>query len=692
MPLQLDHVVIAVHDLDAAIQNYRDLGFTVVRGRVHANRATHNALITFSDGTYLELLALTGEMPIPDNIDFSVLVTGTEGFVGFALRSDDLEADAARLRSEGFAVGDVIPGERQRADGTIIQWKLALLNDGFAPFLIEDITPRVWRIPHDPAATTHANRAIGLGGVEIAVRDMAASKEIYTKLIGAVPRDSGSNFCKFDDITLRLIYEDTSRYTLTGDDWPSHLKMFGGNVPHVEIDTADPAFEPANFEEQRRQNAEKRVAFRREAAREQGLLAALQEHPAVLSAVGLTREAGVDDHFTPERTHGVYFRQIIGTPPTRGSEILIGIESIHWKTGGRLAPYIPDYLRGLTSNNAAVRGYSLDMLGDALIHQGDVCEIAFDVAPFLIRLLEAPEIENKVELVALLEGIVSGFIKPHQREQLQTLLRDLLPVYLKLSDHIDPLIQRVIARQLYFYGSEVDVLAPVLQARITSEPDPAVRTECVGALAALWTGAPERWMIAAEEKSPRKLSEEQTAYFGELMRDAAQPPAVRYRAARALLRDDPGMWLDTALQLLDRLMRHDVEVIRSLSDDWVGGVFHDLIEILPEHLDQVLEWTVAQAQHSSADVRQQVSSALTRLVQSGQPVERVIPVVVTLMRDPSPDVRQSAVGFFYNKPYAAHATGVLQALAAHDPSLTVRTVAGHTLRVSGLSGKEQANG
>ena len=43
MTLQLDHAVIAVDDLDAAVQNYRALGFTVVRGGVHANRATHNA-------------------------------------------------------------------------------------------------------------------------------------------------------------------------------------------------------------------------------------------------------------------------------------------------------------------------------------------------------------------------------------------------------------------------------------------------------------------------------------------------------------------------------------------------------------------------------------------------------------------------------------------------------------------------
>src|SRR5207249_370550 len=37
----------------------RALGFTVVPGGVHAGGLTHNALIPFADGRYLELLALT---------------------------------------------------------------------------------------------------------------------------------------------------------------------------------------------------------------------------------------------------------------------------------------------------------------------------------------------------------------------------------------------------------------------------------------------------------------------------------------------------------------------------------------------------------------------------------------------------------------------------------------------------------
>lgn len=187
MPLTLDHVVIAIDDLDAAIDDYRALGFTVRRGGVHANRATHNALVTFADGTYLELLAATGALPLPGLVDFGVMLRQGEGLAGFALASNDLDADAVRLRAHGVAVGDVIPGERRREDGTLIRWKLALIDGGFAPFLIQDVTPRAWRVASDPAAITHANRVRGARAVEIAMRDPAAAWNRYAVLFGSAP-------------------------------------------------------------------------------------------------------------------------------------------------------------------------------------------------------------------------------------------------------------------------------------------------------------------------------------------------------------------------------------------------------------------------------------------------------------------------------------------------------------------------
>ena len=53
----IDHIVIVVRDLARASADYARAGFTVTPGGEHTGGATHNALITFADGAYLELLA-----------------------------------------------------------------------------------------------------------------------------------------------------------------------------------------------------------------------------------------------------------------------------------------------------------------------------------------------------------------------------------------------------------------------------------------------------------------------------------------------------------------------------------------------------------------------------------------------------------------------------------------------------------
>jgi catechol 2,3-dioxygenase-like lactoylglutathione lyase family enzyme len=224
MSLSLDHVVIAVHDLDTAIQDYQELGFTVVRGGTHANRATHNALIGFLDGTYLELLAKTGETPAPSAVDFSGLLERGEGLVGFALRTDDIRADAARLQANGFAVSDRIPGERRRQDGVVVRWEVTLIDGGFAPFLIQDLTPREWRIPNDPAVTTHANRAVGLRGVEIAVRSMADAWDRYTKLFDSSSTYPAASYNAIECIVLPEAESGTSD--------GMHDTLFGLHIVH----------------------------------------------------------------------------------------------------------------------------------------------------------------------------------------------------------------------------------------------------------------------------------------------------------------------------------------------------------------------------------------------------------------------------------------------------------------------------
>jgi len=199
---KLDHVIIAVRGLDQAVEDYIALGFTAVYGGRHASGATHNALICFQDGTYLELLAPTGDPAQPGSTDFSPLLQRGEGLVGYALLSTDLLTDAAELRARGANVGEVSEGRRQRTDGVELRWRTAALDGGMSPFLIEDITPRNLRVPGDLATITHANGVTGIAKLEGADFDSIRGNQTLTGLVLAAPALQAFDAARTHGVTL----------------------------------------------------------------------------------------------------------------------------------------------------------------------------------------------------------------------------------------------------------------------------------------------------------------------------------------------------------------------------------------------------------------------------------------------------------------------------------------------------------
>jgi catechol 2,3-dioxygenase-like lactoylglutathione lyase family enzyme len=177
----IDHLVITVPDLAAAIKTYRDLGFTVVAGGRHTGIGTHNALIAFRDSSYLELVGFYE--PRPDHRWWAPLQKGG-GLVDFCLQTDDLAGDAAVLRGAGVDMSDLEPRHRMRPDGVEVRWVCALargLHRGVAPFVLAEETGRDERVP---GQRTHANGVTGIGRVTVAVHDLAAVRGWYEKALG----------------------------------------------------------------------------------------------------------------------------------------------------------------------------------------------------------------------------------------------------------------------------------------------------------------------------------------------------------------------------------------------------------------------------------------------------------------------------------------------------------------------------
>jgi hypothetical protein len=176
----LDHIVIAVRDLAAAASGFAGLGFVVEPGGRHP-RGTHNALIGFADGTYVELLAF--HEPGVDHRWWAPLQRGG-GLVDYCLATDGLDADAAAFRRAGVAMEDRGAGGRTRPDGYRLAWTVAVpprSESGVAPFLIEDVTPRRERVPRH---TGHLNGVRGVGTVTVATPDPARAARAFAVATG----------------------------------------------------------------------------------------------------------------------------------------------------------------------------------------------------------------------------------------------------------------------------------------------------------------------------------------------------------------------------------------------------------------------------------------------------------------------------------------------------------------------------
>lgn len=179
--LNIDHVVLLVDDLEAGIADYATLGFTVVPGGDHADGITHNALIAFQDGSYLEIVAF--KQPPPEGHIFAHGARVGEGLIAYALLPRDIERTVRAADDRGLHLNGPIPGGRKRPDGREIAWKTARAETPDLPFLCADVTPRKYRVPEGDVRK-HANGVTGIAGLTVAVAELEASRRRYHALLG----------------------------------------------------------------------------------------------------------------------------------------------------------------------------------------------------------------------------------------------------------------------------------------------------------------------------------------------------------------------------------------------------------------------------------------------------------------------------------------------------------------------------
>jgi hypothetical protein len=179
----LDHIVHAVHDLDAAAELYRRLGFQVGARNLHPRTwGTQNHIIQLP-GTFIELLAIADLSKLaphtPRNFSFGAFnrdfLTRGQGLSMLVLEGHGA-SDADEFRVKGISDYELYEFEREgkRPDGTPLKVSFALsfASDPLAPetgfFTCQHRNPEnFW----NPEFQVHANTAVGVAGVVLVAQD-----------------------------------------------------------------------------------------------------------------------------------------------------------------------------------------------------------------------------------------------------------------------------------------------------------------------------------------------------------------------------------------------------------------------------------------------------------------------------------------------------------------------------------------
>ena len=216
--LTLDHVVIAVRDLDAATADYVALlGRQPAWRGEHPRYGTRNTLFKI-DNTYIELLALGGGDGDPRwSGELSRhLESQGEGVYALALGTQDVDATAREARQQGLDVLDPADGDGLDAiSGARRHWRNAMVSPktthGTRVFFIQHKTlpgalPPSELVASDGSCVTRMDHAVVLSP------DMEAAGRLWGQALGArlaldrtfPERNTRILFFRLGDITIEI--------------------------------------------------------------------------------------------------------------------------------------------------------------------------------------------------------------------------------------------------------------------------------------------------------------------------------------------------------------------------------------------------------------------------------------------------------------------------------------------------------
>ena len=176
---QIDHLVYASPILEQGMEEIESLtGVKPVIGGRHPQWGTWNALISLGPDMFFEIISLDPAQPnFNGPFIFELDIITESKLVRWVAKSDNISEQVNFAKAAGFSLGAVMDGQREKEDGTLLQWSLtdpvANPGDGLVPFLID------WKdTPHPGNATPEGCSLVRLSGVH--PNPEIIRKQLYT--------------------------------------------------------------------------------------------------------------------------------------------------------------------------------------------------------------------------------------------------------------------------------------------------------------------------------------------------------------------------------------------------------------------------------------------------------------------------------------------------------------------------------
>lgn len=197
-PRSVDHLVLPTADLSVARKRLEQLGFTVAPDARHPF-GTENACVFFSDGTYLEPLAVAQRETCEEAaLKGNVFVKhdqayrfrrGEEGSLALVMATDNASADREAFISAGISAGDNLefsrPFETPDGEHATAGFELAFAADLRAPDILFFTCQRINPPAVDKSALeNHANGVTGIRQVVLSEQNPADFQYLLQEVTG----------------------------------------------------------------------------------------------------------------------------------------------------------------------------------------------------------------------------------------------------------------------------------------------------------------------------------------------------------------------------------------------------------------------------------------------------------------------------------------------------------------------------